>query len=75
MNTINTIHKLADEMAVIAEILKEMPLPYKTIITNKITGFNAYLAKILTIETESNNYFQNLGSDLLTELESQQFEE
>ena len=75
MSTINTIHKLADEIAVISEISKEMPLPYKSIITRKIVDFNAYLAKILTIETESNNYFRNLGSDLLTELENQQFDE
>ena len=75
MNTINTIHKIADEMAVINEISKEMPLPYKSIITRKIVDFNAYLAKILTIETESNHELQKLGSDLLTELESQQFEE
>lgn len=75
MSTINTIHKLADEMAIIAEISKEMPLPYKSIITRKIVDFNAYLAKILTIETENNSELQNHASDLLTELESQQFEE
>ena len=75
MSTINTIHKLADEIAVISEISKEMPLPYKSIITRKIVDFNAYLAKILTIETESNHELQNLGSDLLTELENQQFDE
>lgn len=75
MNTVNTIHKLADEMAIISEISKEMPLPYKSIITRKIIDFNAYLAKILTIETERNHELQKFGSDLLTELESQQFEE
>ena len=75
MNTIDTIYNLADEIAVIEEISKEIPLPYKVIITRKIVDFNAYLAKILTIETESNHELQNLGSDLLTELENQQFEE
>ncbi len=75
MKTINTIQKIADEMVVIAEISKELPLPYKTIIDAKITGFIAYLAKILTTETESyNSELQNYASDILTELESQQYE-
>lgn len=66
------IQKLQDELAIIAEISKEIPLPYKVIIDRKIIGFNAYLSKVLTIETESyNNELQNYASDLLTELENQ----
>lgn len=88
MNTIDTIYKLADEMAVIAEFSKELPRPYKNIIDIKLIGFQVYLSKILTIETEGeinsnitfrkvekNEDLQNYASDLLTELEAQQFEE
>lgn len=76
MQTIKTVHKLIDELATIAEISKEIPLPYKVIIDRKIIGFNAYLSKVLTIETENHNSeLQNYTSDLLTELESQQYEE
>ena len=76
MKTINTVKKLQDELATIAEISREIPLPYKVIIERKIIGFNAYLSKVLTIETEiHNDELQNYASDLLTELESQQYEE
>lgn len=88
MNTIDTIYKLVDEMAVIAEISKELPRPYKNIIDIQIIGFKVYLSKILTIETEGeintnstfrkaekNEDLQIYASDLLTELENQQFEE
>lgn len=76
MQTINTIQKLQDELAIIAEISKEIPLPYKVIIDRKIIAFNAYLSKVLTIETKiHNDELQNYASELLTELESQQYEE
>ncbi len=76
MKVISTIQKLQDELATLAEISKEIPLPYKTIIDAKIVGFRAYLNKILTIETECYNYeLQNYASDVLTELESQQYKE
>lgn len=76
MKTIEIIQKLMDEMAVFSEIAKEMPHPYKTIIDNKILGFNLYLSKVLTIETENqNNEMQNITSDLLEELESPIFKE
>lgn len=75
MSTIDIIQKIADEIAVIREISKELPQPYSVIVNQKIIDFNSYLAKALTLETENNSVLQNYASDLLTELENQQFEE
>ena len=69
MKTIEIIQKLTDEMAVLSVLAEEIPLPYKTIIDNKILGFNLYLCKVLTIETESKNFV----SDSETKLENQTF--
>lgn len=58
MSTNKTIQKLQKELAVISEISKEIPLPYKTIIDSKIIGLNAYLKKI------SPDLDQNINPDL-----------
>mgnify|MGYP003597200471 CR=1 FL=1 len=55
MKTINTVKKLQDELATIAEISREIPLPYKVIIERKIIGFNAYLSKISPDLDQDNN--------------------
>ena len=75
MTTINTVQKIFDEMAVFSEISKDIPPPYNVILNKKIFSINAYLSKILTLETDfQNSEKQNLTSDLLTGLERQQFE-
>lgn len=75
MKTADTIQKLIDETAVFSVLVQDVPEPYKNVINSKIQDINDYLAKILTIETESyNTEFQNYASDILTELESQQYE-
>lgn len=55
MSTNKTIQKLQKELAVISEISKEIPLPYKTIIDAKIIGFNVYLKKIAPDLDRNNN--------------------
>ncbi len=76
MKTIETIQKLIDETAVFSVLGQELPEPYKTIISKKTAVFDAYLSEILTNETERyNTELQNYASDLLTELEAQQYEE
>lgn len=76
MKAIETIKKLIDEMAVFSVLAQELPEPYKTTVSKKSAVFDAYLSEILTIETERyNTELQNYASDLLTELESQQYQE
>lgn len=55
MSTNKTIQKLQKELAIISEISKDIPLPYKTIIDAKIIGFNAYLKKISPDLDQDNN--------------------
>ena len=55
MSTNKTIQKLQKELAIISEISKDIPLPYKTIIDAKIIGFNAYLKKISHDLDQDNN--------------------
>lgn len=71
MKIIDTIQKLIDEMAVFSEISKEIPPPYNVILNQKIFSINAYLSKILTLETEQQtNEKQNLDSDFKTDSEN-----
>jgi len=76
MKAIEIIKKLIDETAVFSVLVQELPEPYKTTISKKSEVFDAYLSEILTIETEKYNAeLQNYASDLLTELEAQQYEQ
>lgn len=76
MYNIDSIQKLIDEMAVFSVLVQELSEPYKTTISKKSKVLNAHLSEILTIETEKYNAeLQNYASDLLAELEAQQYEE
>lgn len=76
MQTINTIRELLDEVPVITEISKNLPPFYKIHIAEKIKDFNAYLEEIHNKEIWKNGQeLQYFTSDILNELESQQFKE
>lgn len=76
MYNIDSIQKLIDEMAVFSVLVQELSEPHKTTISKKSKVLNAHLSEILTIETEKYNAeLQNYASDLLAELEAQQYEE
>lgn len=55
MQTIDTIRELLDEMPILAQISKDLPFPYITIISRKIKEFNAYLEEIHTEEIDIKN--------------------
>lgn len=76
METINTIRELLDEVPVLAEISKSLPAYYKTTITEKIRDLHTYLEEIHNKEMFKNGKeLQKYSSDVLNELESQQFED
>ncbi|WP_028123269.1 hypothetical protein [Epilithonimonas tenax] len=76
MEAIQIINNLQDEMAIVELISKDLPFPYAEIMHHKIKKINSFLTKVNSIETERNGIdLQNYASDLLTELEAQQFEE
>lgn len=76
MDTIKIINSLQDELAIIELITKDLPITYARIMNHKIEKINSFLSEINSIETEKNNAdLQYYASDLLIELEAQEFEE
>ena len=76
MDTIKIINSLQDELAIIELITKDLPITYARIMNHKIEKINSFLSEINSIETEKNNAdLQDYASDLLIELEAQEFEE
>ncbi|MEG2309764.1 hypothetical protein [Chryseobacterium sp.] len=76
METINTIRELLDETPVLAEISNNLPPYYKIPITEKIKDLHTYLEEIHNKEMWKNGQeLQKYSSDVLNELESQEFED